>query len=225
LGIKASGRTLHQALDLDRNYRNTQEILKLASNFSSKTVTNNEDSINIIPVHPNQATRKGPKPILIHCKDRQDECERIINIVKILLEGRIPYNDIQMKVLPEEIGILYRTKPYGNNQTVKDFVKELSRIAPVTWLSEDYLSRVKVSEPGIKVQTVDSSKGLQYRVVFILWTDLFGSIKQVDEDLERRRLYVALTRAEDVLIITYSKPNAFIDMMIESGDVDNKLTS
>ena len=31
LGIKAAGRTIHQAFDLDRNYRNTREILKLAA--------------------------------------------------------------------------------------------------------------------------------------------------------------------------------------------------
>ncbi|MCX6684386.1 MAG: AAA family ATPase, partial [Methanoregula sp.] len=50
LGIKAQGRTIHQAFDLDRNYRNTREILRLAAHFTAKNVKNNEDSISIIPV-------------------------------------------------------------------------------------------------------------------------------------------------------------------------------
>ena len=50
IGIKAKGRTIHQAYDLDRNYRNTQGILKLASHFTSQNVNNNEDSICIVPV-------------------------------------------------------------------------------------------------------------------------------------------------------------------------------
>ena len=39
IGIKAQGRTIHQLFDLDRNYRNTREILQLASHF---TVTSPE---------------------------------------------------------------------------------------------------------------------------------------------------------------------------------------
>ena len=52
LGIKAVGRTIHQAFDLDRNYRNTREILRLAAHFTAKNVKNNEDSISIVPVDP-----------------------------------------------------------------------------------------------------------------------------------------------------------------------------
>ena len=38
LGIKAQGRTIHSAFDLDRNYRNTREILRLAAHFTTKNV-------------------------------------------------------------------------------------------------------------------------------------------------------------------------------------------
>ena len=55
----------------------------------------------------------------------------------------------------------------------KAFLKDLGTLAPVTWLNEDYYSRAKVFEKSIKVQTVASSKGLQYRGLLVMWSDLF----------------------------------------------------
>ena len=67
-----------------------------------------------------------------------------------------------------------------------------------------------------------SSKGLQYRVVFVMWADLFEPHSRTDFDLQQRYLYVALTRASDLLIMTYSKENEFIERMIASGDAEGK---
>ena len=98
LGIKAQGRTIHSAFDLDRNYRNTREILRLAAHFTTKNVKNDEDSISIVPVDPSQAIRRGPKPLLIRCQDHADECKRISNIAHVLLTGNVPFNEIKITV-------------------------------------------------------------------------------------------------------------------------------
>jgi hypothetical protein len=222
LGIKAVGRTIHQAFDLDRNYRNTKEILRLAAHFTAKNVKNNEDSISIVPVDPSQAIRRGPKPILIKCQDHADECKRIVNISKVLLGGNVPFNEIQISLQPHEMGILYAKKLHKDNEIFKSFLKDISTLAPVTWLNENYYSRMKVFEQSMKVQTVASAKGLQYRVVFVMWADLFEPHARADLDLQQRYLYVALTRASDVLIVTYSKENEFIERMVASGDADGK---
>ena len=218
LGIKAVGRTIHSAFDLDRNYRNTREILRLAAHFTAKNVKNNEDSISIVPVDPSQAIRRGPKPILIRCQDHADECKRIVNISKVLLDGNVPFNEIKISLLPYDMGILYPKKMYKDNEIFKSFLKDLGTLAPVTWLNEDYYSRMKVFEQSMKVQTVASSKGLQYRVVFVMWADLFEPHNRGDLDLQQRYLYVAMTRASDVLVVTYSKENEFIERMVTSGD-------
>ena len=222
LGIKAVGRTIHSAFDLDRNYRNTREILRLAAHFTAKNVKNNEDSISIIPVDPSQAIRGGPKPLLIKCHDHADECKRIVNIANVLLNGNVPFNDIRITLQPHELGILYSRRMIKDYEAFKQFLKDLSTLAPVTWLNEDYHSRTKVFEKSIKVQTVASSKGLQYRVVFVMWADLFEPHTRADFDLQQRYLYVALTRASDVLIITYSRSNDFIERMVASGDAVEK---
>ena len=222
LGIKAQGRTIHQAFDLDRNYRNTREILRLAAHFTTKNVKNDENSISIVPVDPSQAIRRGPKPLLIRCQNHTDECRRIANLANTLFTGIVPFSEIKLTVQPHEIGILYPRKKYKDNEIFKAFLKDLGTLAPVTWLNEDYYSRAKVFEKSIKVQTVASSKGLQYRAVFVMWSDLFEPRNPADRDLWQRFLYVALTRASDVLIVTYSHKNEFIERMEKSGDVVGK---
>ncbi|MCX5842199.1 MAG: hypothetical protein NT022_00340, partial [Deltaproteobacteria bacterium] len=52
--------------------------------------------------------------------------------------------------------------------------------------------------------------------------DRFEPCTRADVDLQQRYQYVALTRASDVLIVTYSKENEFIEKMIASGDDEGK---
>jgi ATP-dependent exoDNAse (exonuclease V) beta subunit len=40
--------------------------------------------------------------------------------------------------------------------------------------------------------------------------------------MQQRFLYVAMTRASDVLVITYSETNEFIERMVASGDAVGK---
>jgi DNA helicase-2/ATP-dependent DNA helicase PcrA len=61
----------------------------------------------------------------------------------------------------------------------------------------------------ITLSSVHQAKGLEWRVVFIIWlTDgMFPSSRSLDSDEtieeERRLFYVALTRAQDELYVTY----------------------
>ncbi len=74
-------------------------------------------------------------------------------------------------------------------------------------------------DEGIKIQTVDSAKGLQYRVVILLWPDAFVPFRPGDLPLENSRFYVALTRAEDVLIVLNSLENDYANRMLASDDI------
>jgi hypothetical protein len=227
LGIRAQGRTIHRTLNLDKNYRNTREILKLASHFTSQNTPFDEDSVGILPVDPYQAVRNGPKPFLVKCTDHLDECRKACEFVKCLLTGKMPDGSPLSSMIrnalkdlrPEEIGILYRKASGKDKERIGFLIEELSQFAPVIWINENSLSREKVMDEAIKIQTVDSAKGLQYRVVILLWPDTFISFKPDDQPLENSRLFVALTRAEDVLIVTHSVENVFVKKMIESDGV------
>jgi superfamily I DNA/RNA helicase len=55
-----------------------------------------------------------------------------------------------------------------------------------------------------------------------MWADEFRPRGGSDREHEERLLYVALTRASDILIMTYSESNEFIDRMVKSGDAVGK---
>jgi len=46
-----------------------------------------------------------------------------------------------------------------------------------------------VLDEGVKIQTVDSAKGLQYRVVILLWSDALVPFRPGDLPLENSRFY------------------------------------
>ena len=55
LGIHAQGRTIHQAFDLDVNYRNTKEIVALAQRFASEAGGSEEEGMVCLAVDPSRA--------------------------------------------------------------------------------------------------------------------------------------------------------------------------
>lgn len=219
IGIRAQGRTINRVLDLDKNYRNTQEILTLASHFTIHDVNESEDTIGIIPVQPQQAIRHGTKPFLVHCIDHKDECQSVIRIIKGFIEGIHPDGKTGPRLKPDEIGILYRKASAVDKRFLHDLVEEVSKFAPIHWVSESYHTRPKLLEEGIKLQTVDSSKGLQYRAVIIIWPDAFSPYNDAQKEQEYRRLYVALTRAEDFLVVTYSTMNDIITQLLLPDEI------
>jgi len=77
----------------------------------------------IVPVDPNQAVRRGPKPILLRCRDHADECKRIFTITDVLLHGDVPFNDIKISLQPQDVGVLYARKLVRDNDVFKGFLK------------------------------------------------------------------------------------------------------
>jgi ATP-dependent exoDNAse (exonuclease V) beta subunit len=93
---------------------------------------------------------------------------------------------------------------------------------PTVWLTDpdNRANRIKVSARGIKVQTIYSAKGLQFRAVVVIWSDSVPwKFKDLDEASERRLLYVALTRAEDFLAVSCSGGSRFLDELASSGKI------
>jgi hypothetical protein len=138
------------------------------------------------------------------------ELQSVFDLVQGLLVGS--FLDSRIPALrPEEIGLFYRRNE--DSGLLEAVVENLSRLAPVIWLTQPRPSpegggqsrdnRQRVLEPGIKLQTIHSAKGLQYRAVVLMFADQLGA-GALDQQEERRLLYVALTRPEDVLAVTCS---------------------
>ena len=104
-------------------------------------------------------------------------------------------------------------------RSLQSFLSDLAIDPPSESLSE--LTPEDKEEDYLSLSTIHSAKGLEWKVVFIIWAleGRFPSARSVDDidsiEEERRLFYVACTRAQDRLIISY--PNNIYDR--ESGFV------
>ncbi len=180
LGIQAQGRTTI----LKINYRNTQEVLELASGIASellKPSASDEDGVPLVA--PISAGRHGPKPLLIKLPSIQEEAAYIAKHLKEAHKTGTPWSDM---------AVIYRD--YGIGKPVLATLRRAG--IPVTYQDDITFAE---KEDTVKFLTMHSCKGLEFPLVAIP-----GAGRAVDEgrkDEEARLLYVAMTRATRELVI------------------------
>ncbi len=98
--------------------------------------------------------------------------------------------------------------------STEDFLSELALLSterfkePTGIVGEDVISGGEEDEL-LTLTSVHQAKGLEWKAVFIIWAaegkfPSPRSLKEIDSEEEERRLwYVALTRAQDELYLTY----------------------
>lgn len=182
LGIQAQGRTTI----LKINYRNTQEVLELASGIACdllKPTASDEDGVPLVA--PISAGRHGPKPLLIKLPSIQEEADYIAKHLKEAHKTGTPWSDM---------AVIYRD--YGIGKPVLTTLRKAG--IPVTYQDDITFAE---KEDTVKFLTMHSCKGLEFPLVAIP-----GAVRVVDEerkDEDARLLYVAMTRATRELIMTY----------------------
>ncbi len=184
LGIQAQGRTTI----LKINYRNTQEVLELASGIASdllKPSASDEDGVPLVA--PISAGRHGPKPLLIKLPSIQEEADYIAQHLKEAHKTGTPWSDM---------AVIYRD--YGIGKPVLATLRKAG--IPVTYQDDITFGE---REDTVKFLTMHSCKGLEFPLVAIP-----GAGRAVDEgrkDEEARLLYVAMTRATMELVVASSE--------------------
>jgi superfamily I DNA/RNA helicase len=185
---------------LRRNYRNTQEILRAAHAMMRDNRFDDLEDEKAEAEEPEYSLRRGELPLLRRFNLPEQEIDWVASEIQ-RLQSEAGYH-------PEEMVILYRgRKPYQELISTR-----LQAFIPVE-LDRDPLSYFG---PGLKHTTFHSAKGLEFKVVFVVGvTD--GSMVPHDnwslqgdelEDYlarEQRLLYVAMTRARDLLYLTCSR--------------------
>ena len=199
-GISAQGRTIYKDFDLHVNYRNTREIVEIACIFAGGGGEGDpEQSFSGMKPDASMALRSGPYPAMLACSTRAVECDSAIEQIRTWLGAGLK---------PDEIAVLYRALPQENRSDFNRFIHKLKDFAPVYW------RKGKIGEPqgAITLCTAHACKGLQWRAVLILWADLLPYGRDAEQwKLERGLMYVAMTRAEDELVLTRSGHSPFID--------------
>lgn len=181
LGILAQGRTTI----LKINYRNTQEVLELASGIASdllKPSASDEDGIPLVA--PISAGRHGPKPLLIKLPTLQEEADYIARHLKEAHKTGTPWSDT---------AVIYRD--YGIGKPVLATLRKAG--IPVTYLDDITFAE---KEDTVKFLTMHSCKGLEFPLVAIPGVGR-SNADEARKDEEARLLYVAMTRATCELVI------------------------
>ncbi len=193
---------------LSINYRNTSQIVKFAwdffrehSMFKNKVVNRNLEGEIIAP----QSTkRKGPEPGIVKAANFFDEMRLVARQIKKLHEER--------KVPLDEMLILYRVKR-THKYPVVDIIKRSLGDAglPFFWITESDVSKrsFRKEDGKVKISTIDSSKGLDFRAVFIVNVDSMPFPLEDDKEREVSLFYIGMTRAKEYLCLSYSGESEF----------------
>jgi len=103
--------------------------------------------------------------------------------------------------------------------TIEDGIEKLLEDASLSSDQDSLIPTNKDKKDGVRLMTVHASKGLEFKYVFVtgLEQDLFphartGSGTKEDKEEERRLFYVALTRAEKKLFLTYASLRTIFGM-------------
>ena len=197
VGIKAQGRTTILKL----NYRNTAQVLMLAYEFAREVMLPTSPDEDMPPlVQPNSAGREGPVPELVKCRSYRAEVDHIIQRAQQLQERGIPWN---------EMAIIYRDNWMGE----KAFQQLQQAGLPVDWLNQSSASRnFDHATQSIKLMTMHASKGLEFPVVFIPGVGYLPN-RYNDVADEARLLYVAMTRAIEVLVLSCDRRSVFAERL------------
>jgi len=210
---------------LSINYRNTAQIVRFAwefyqtfSQLKDKVREGTVEGVEIIP--PQSTKRKGPEPLVKAFHGIQEEMS--------FVSKSINYLHREKKISYEDIAILYRVKNTHSVSYIDEIKNSLvQHDLPFTWITENAESKRKFirNEKTIKISTIDSAKGLDFRAVFIVNIESMPFPLEEVEEREVSLFYIGMTRALEWLFLTYSGESKFTRFLTEtSKEKENKQT-
>jgi UvrD-like helicase C-terminal domain/Nuclease-related domain/AAA domain len=190
LGIQAQGRTTI----LKINYRNTQQILRIANLIAGDLLNAEDKDDDRVPmIHPISYGRDGHTPLAIRVPTLSDEAGKIAEWLDAAHHDGHAWG---------EMAVICRN--YAMMDSCAKALKQRGLPHKVRKGSGEF----KPAIDSIKVLTMHASKGLEFPIVAIPGV---GQLPTPDEDKrnEAKLFYVAATRATQELLITVSGPGEF----------------
>ena len=109
---------------------------------------------------------------------------------------------------PCEIAVMYAANE-GVSECLKAIRSGLRKDMTPVLIMYNKEQKEKVCSPDLKVLTIYSAKGLQYKAVFLLGVDaLPRDTEEFPVEADEKLMYVALTRAEDYLVTVAGDKNS-----------------
>jgi superfamily I DNA/RNA helicase len=206
-GFKVKGK---KPTELKKSYRNTVEILQVATKF--KKIENRillpDDDLLDVNLFPEIATdRHGELPKIKFFSSDIEVIEFVINEIDTLVKSELcSYSDI---------GILYTNGITFPNLFEQKFISKYGQ-NKLYWATRDRVSKLNldISSPSVKLLTVESCKGLEFRILFFIGLEELPKNDR-NEDAERSLAYVGMTRAQDLLYILSTSNSGYVSEIVE----------
>jgi superfamily I DNA/RNA helicase len=125
------------------------------------------------------------------------------SIKKLHMEKKVPLEDIL---------ILYRVKRTHKSSIIDIIQRSLKDEGlPYFWTMENDVSKRSYAKDDgkVKISTIDSSKGLDFRAVYIVNVDSMPFPLEENKEREVSLLYIGMTRAKEYLCLSYSGESEF----------------
>jgi SOS regulatory protein LexA len=187
IGFDMTGRSS----SLTKNYRTTTQIAQAAYSLIERDsyIIENENFVK-----PTLIDRQSSYPVFTKYKKRKDEIKATIQTIKELSE-KYKYN---------EIAVISKSNKHLN-YIEGEFNRNGLKTSKISSENADFQSDT------VKLLTIHSVKGLEFKVVFIVGInqgvipflkDMDEEEKAVQESNERRLFYVGMTRAKELLYLS-----------------------
>ncbi len=184
------------------NYRNTAPIVRFSWDFYQAHAPDGAKGGGDVEIIAPQSTlRQGPEPVVRRFRSFGEEMDFVAGQIRRLRgEEGIPYSRML---------ILYRVKIGGTIDGIRKSLRKKG--IPFTWIAENNWAKRSYDpkEPTVKISTIDSSKGLDFDVVFVVNVDRLPLPQEENRAREVSLLYIAMTRAKEHLFLTYSGDSEF----------------
>ncbi|KOO43087.1 3'-5' exonuclease [Priestia koreensis] len=200
VGLNIKGR---RTKILRNSYRSTKQIMELAYSIQEKDEISKDEEFT----RPDLPTAEGQKPKVIFSKDIESQHQALSEAIRI----------IQREDPDAVIGILSRNREHMNNvQKLLNRERIDYKFIQSSAKKGDQEKLGSHHEPGVKLTTLHTAKGLEFKYVFI--TDVVDPPTyerlgdDFDWDIERRLLYVGMSRAmKQLYLFTYGDRHNLID--------------
>ncbi len=190
-----------ETVTLEQNYRSTKTILK-------KAVSVIENNNNRVPKYLFTRNKQGGQIRIMHSQNRWEEAAKIAKSIQTLMTK---WNGLQYR----NIAVLYR-----NGWVAKELKKKLTaRHIRFTSKAGALGQKELLGDAGdgddpnaVALSTIHGAKGLEFKIVFLigLENDIIPD-RRCSREEERRLFYVGMTRAEQLLYLSYAEqPSKFL---------------
>lgn len=201
--LKSCGITVaNRSFVLQKNYRNTTEILEAAYGLIQEYEFADVDEENIqVPTRPHLSSRHGERPFIVKCANHRAENEFVTKTIADLIEEQRSRDEADELDAATEIPICVIGFTPADRNRVDGALKQAG--IRTTQLKED----VTWDNNAVKISNLEQAKGHEFHAVFVVGV-CQGTVpgywvEESEWKREAARLYVGMTRARDRLFLSY----------------------